>query len=70
MTHPELIQLLDRLSEQHPQNLQIRFLYADHLLANGQLRQAEAEFFLINRERKDFLSRAGIARIHYEENQY
>jgi tetratricopeptide (TPR) repeat protein len=70
MTHLELIQLLGRHSEQHPQNLQIRFLYADHLLANGQLRQAEAEFFLIIRERKDFLSRAGIARIHYEENHF
>lgn len=70
MTHPELIQLLGELALQHPENLQLRFLYADHLLANGQLRKAENEFFLIVRERKDFLSRAGIARIHFEENHF
>ena len=70
MTHKELIQLIGKLADQHPENLQVRFLYADHLLADGQFRKAESEFFLIIRERRDFLSRAGIARIHFEENHF
>jgi hypothetical protein len=64
------IQLLSELSTQMPEDPKIGFLLGDHLLEFGYLQDAENQFKKIEYQFGHWLSKAGIARIHFIQNEY
>lgn len=72
LMHQDLINQIKQLVSQHPENLQLRFLFADHLLEHGALDKAESEFkeVLNQTNHTHILSRAGLARIDFLKESY
>ena len=65
-----LIPLLRKLAVENPQNVKLGFLFADHLLEFGYLDEAENQLRKLERENSNYLSKAGIARIHFLRNEF
>ena len=64
------IQLLKELSIQMPEDPTIGFLLGDHLLEFGYLEDAENQFRKLENQFGHWLSKAGIARIHFIQNEF